>query len=121
MIALIRRQRFYTVHGEDARRLNRELSYTLFFSDGEPFVAIPIEGLPFHLWQMLAVDDVLVDDVKYVVTIERKTYAREFEFALRFMRSKGWSAAATEFEVTFKAMVQVGDHAVEPKQQLSMF
>jgi hypothetical protein len=119
MIALTRRQRYYTVHGEDARRLNQEQSYTLFYSSGDPFVAITIEGLPFHLWQLLTVDDVVVDDVKYIVTVNRKTYAREFEFAMRFMRSKGWEDAAAAFEGKFKRMVQVGDQEVSG--QLAMF
>jgi hypothetical protein len=121
MIALIRRQRYYTVHGEDARRLNREQSYTLFHSDGEPFIAIPIESLPFHLWQLLTVDDVVVDDVKHVVTVDRVDYASEFEFAMRFMRSKGWSAAAAGFEVKFNRMVQVGDGQSQPVGQLTLF
>lgn len=123
MIALVRRTHNYTVLGSDALRLHQEAGYALFFADNEPLVILPIEGIGFHLWSALTVDDVECDGKFYVVA-NRSFYRREFRDLMgaaggAWSRGKFWRNAVEHFADEFKKLVVISEDA--PVIQQSLF
>lgn len=94
---------YHVVTGDDALRLH-EYGYPLAIRKEPYAVFIPVDSAGFHIWQILAHEDIRWGEKTITVT-DRRVYAWYWQQFTGRLRTKSWKQAKAEFEFDTHAMI----------------
>jgi hypothetical protein len=102
---------YHVVTGDDALRLH-DYGYPLAVKQEPYAVFIPADSIGFHVWQILAHEDIRLAEKTITVT-SRTAYLRAWQRFTGRLRTKSWKQAKADFEFETHAMIIVAEDVPE--------